>query len=300
MEKQKKKKTVPAALHSEISEYASLLRVLRATDMLDVTTQLTRLDAPPERHPTSVDEEEPGLHEGPTSPDADRRGISGLQMEDKDSILPRVSRNTWTRWPLLAEDLHTPEWTFEDEVHSLAKQVLLSDISTPSQASSDACPELRNVDSSVFTEDQIEALLPPSSLRTLADISSSHLEHVLSALSSYSPQADKSTLHRRHPINWESVLNIVGAAGLVDGNVIRRVKLRLETIYGSRMASSNITSNASEIPATVTLHDLHSANFFDVGHTGNRQKPRPHKKAGRKPSKAQIDQRAGSPAENDT
>jgi len=211
MEKQKKRKTIPAALHSEISEYASLLRVLRTTDMLDVATQLTRLEAPSERHTPPVNEEE---REGSTSSDVDRRGVSGPSMDDKGSILPR---DTWTRWPLLAEDLHTPEWRFEDEVHSLAKQALLSEFLTPSQIPLEACPELGNVDSNVFTEDQIEALLPPPSLRALADVSSSHLEHILSALSSYSPQADKNTLHRCHPIDWESVLNIVSAAGLVDG-----------------------------------------------------------------------------------
>jgi hypothetical protein len=48
MGKRRKRKAIPAALHSEISEYASLLRVLRATDTLDITTQLTRLDSPNE------------------------------------------------------------------------------------------------------------------------------------------------------------------------------------------------------------------------------------------------------------
>jgi hypothetical protein len=128
-----------------------------------------------------------------------------------------MSRNTWTRWPLLAEDLHIPEWGFEDEVHLLAKQALLFDFSTSDQLPTDTSSESRGVDPNVLREDQIEALLPPSSLRSLADASSCHLEHILSALASYSPPVDKSTQHRRHPIGWESVLNIVSAAGLVDG-----------------------------------------------------------------------------------
>ena len=218
--KQKKRKAVPAALHSEISEYASLLRVLRATDTLDITTQLTRLDSPSlPWHATSVNEEETGQREASTLSHADRTGISSPSVEGHGrpstvdaSILPRMSRNAWTRWPLAAEDLHILEWGFEDEVHSLAKKALLFDFSTSNQLPSAS----RGVDPNMLSEDQIEALLPPSSLRPLADGSSSHMEHILSALAYYSPPLDKSTQHRRHPISWESVLNIVSATGLVD------------------------------------------------------------------------------------
>ena len=228
MGKQKKRKTVPAALHSEISEYASLLRVLRATDTLDITTQLTRLDSPSSLpHPIPVDGEETGQREASTLSHVDRTGISSpfIQVHGRPSalgasILPRMSRKTWTRWPLLAEDLHIPEWGFEDEVHSLAKKALSFDFSTSNRLLADTASSSRGVDPNVFSEDEIEALLTPSSLRTLADVSSSHLEHILSALASYSPPVDKSTQYRRHPISWESVLNIVSAAGLVDGKYV--------------------------------------------------------------------------------
>lgn len=222
--KQKKKKIVPAALHSEISEYASLLRVLRATDTLDITTQLTRINSPPSPwHATSATEGETGQREASISLHVDRMGVSSSSVQDRGRLSaldasnpPRMSRNTWTLWPLLAEDLHIPEWGFEDEIHLLAKQALLSDFSAPDQLPADNASESRGVDPNVLSEDQIEALLPPSSLRTLADVSSSHLEHILSALASYSPVVDKSTQHRRQPISWESVLNIVSATGLVD------------------------------------------------------------------------------------
>jgi hypothetical protein len=228
MGKQKKRKAVPAALHSEISEYASLLRVLRTTDTLDITTQLTRLDSPSSpRHAISMNEEETGQREASTLSRVDRTGISSLSVEGHGrpstldaSILPRMSRNTWTRWPLLTEDLHIPEWGFEDEVHSLAKRALLFNYSTSNRLPADTASVSRGVDPNVLSEDQIEALLPPSSLRTLADVSSSHLEHVLSALASYSPPVDKSTQHRRLPISWESVLNIVSTAGLVDSKYV--------------------------------------------------------------------------------
>lgn len=220
MGKQKKRKRIPAALHSEISEYASLLRALRVTDTLDLTTQLTRLDSAPSWDATlaNANKEYMGGHESPPTPSHVGRGGVALVEEKGHSLAldaSRTSRNTWTRWPLLAEDVHIPEWRFEDEVHSLAKQAFLSDLSTSS-----GIPASTPSDLNVPSEDQVEALLPPSSLRALADVSSSHLEHILSALASYTPMVDKSTQHRHHPLGWESVLNVVGATGLVDDKYV--------------------------------------------------------------------------------
>ncbi|KAH9958099.1 hypothetical protein BGW80DRAFT_1185306 [Lactifluus volemus] len=206
MGKQKKRKTVPAALHSEISEYASLLRVLRTTGMLDVTAQLTRLDSPPPPWQASpVNEEEAGLRQASTLSRGDNKGASGLSDEDK--CHPSAghgsgtsSRNTWTRWPLLAGDIHIPEWRFEDEVLSLAKQLFTIQSHRPYRA----------------TRRPSRGASTTSSLRTWTDVSSSHLEGILAALASYRPLADKSGQGRHQPIGWESVLNIVGAAGLVD------------------------------------------------------------------------------------
>lgn len=305
MGKRKKGKRIPAALHSEISEYASLLRVLRVTDALDITTQLTRLDSGPSRNATLANEEEMGRHESPTSSHVVHGGVALVEEKGHSPALgtSQTSRNTWTRWPLLAEDVHIPEWKFEDEVQSLAKQALLSDLSTSSEL-----PASTSSDLNVPSEDQVEALLPPSSLRVLADVSSSHLEKILSALASYTPVVDKSTHHRRHPLGWESVLNIVSASGLVDGeyvrlnhrceeetdleyyiSIIRNVRPRLEAIYGSRpgssdwlsplslilyslseQGSSDITSDVPELPVMTSLHDLESTNFFDGNKPGNR------------------------------
>ena len=215
MGKQKKGKRIPAALHSEISEYASLLRALRVTDTLDITTQLTRLDSAPSRAAALANEEEMGGHESHTSSHA-VHGAVALVEHSPALGTSQTSRNTWTRWPLLAEDVHIPEWKFEDEVQSLAKQALLSDLSTSSELPASTSSDL-DVPSE---EDQVEALLPPSSLRVLSDVSSSHLENILSALASYPPMVDKSTQHRHHPLGRESVLNIVSATGLVDGEYV--------------------------------------------------------------------------------
>ncbi|KAI9438194.1 hypothetical protein H4582DRAFT_1814901 [Lactarius indigo] len=244
MGKQRKRKAISAALHSEISEYASLLRVLRATDTLDIATHLTRRDSPHETGRAASVHEEPSQRDTPTSSRVEsKRATSSLDEEtgrsspEGDSVHPGRSWKNWTRWPLVPEDVHLPEWGFEDEVYSLAKQVLLSDVSyqdPPLAASSSRFRGADSDDSNVLVEDRAEVLLPPSSLRALADVSSSHLERILSALASYSLSAEESTHDRSHPIGWESVLNVVGAAGLVDGNTIRNVKSRLTTIYGSQ------------------------------------------------------------------
>ena len=202
MGKRRKRKAIPAALHSEISEYASLLRVLRATDTLDITTQLTRLDSPNE-----TSHEEPRQRESstPSHVDTPLDEETGRSSPGDDSVHPGRSWKNWTRWPLVPEDVHLPEWGFEDEVYSLAKQVLLSDVS------------YRDANSDALIEDKAEVLLPPSSLRALSDVSSSQLERILSALASYSRSEEENTRGRSHPIGWESVLNVVGTAGLVDG-----------------------------------------------------------------------------------
>ena len=214
MGKQKKKKRVPAALHSEISEYASLLRALRVTDALDITAQLTR----PVSAPILANDEVMGRYESPMTSHVVYEGVAPIEEKGHSPALDasQKSRNTWTRWPLLAEDVHIPEWRFEDEVHSLAKEALLSDLSTSSEL-----PASTPSDLNVSGEDQVEVLLPPSSLRVLADVSSSHLEHILSALASYTPMVDKSVQHRHHPLDWESVLNIVSATRLVDSEYVR-------------------------------------------------------------------------------
>jgi hypothetical protein len=208
MGKRRKRKAIPAALHSEISEYASLLRTLRATDTLDITTHLTRLDSPRQTTHQETDKRKsptPSSVATPIDEETSRSSPEG------DTVHPGRSWKNWTRWPLVPEDVHLPEWGFEDEVYSLAKHVLLSDVSylNSRDANSD--------DSNVLIEDRAEVLLPPSSLRALADVSSSHLERILSALASYSLSAEESAHDRSHPLGWESVLNVVGAAGLVDG-----------------------------------------------------------------------------------
>ncbi|KAI0299450.1 hypothetical protein B0F90DRAFT_1818190 [Multifurca ochricompacta] len=302
MGKQKKKrKTVPAALHSEISEYAALIRVLRVSDTLDIATHLTRVDTPhPSWQATSGIKRETGWLEASTSSQADYNGVSSPSIEFQGhpstgdaSVPPGTSRNTWTRWPLLAGDIHIPEWGFEDEVHSLAKQVLAFGTSNLNYLPVLTSSQFHGIDPSTLNEDPVEVLLPPSSLRALSDVSSSHLEHILSALASYCPSVEKSAHDRHYPIGWDDVLDIVGATGLFDGNVIRNVKVRLEAIYGPHLDSSDVITNLPHSSTTATFQDLVNADFFDDRNLRNRQKPGRYKKSSRKPSITLLHQHTG-------
>jgi len=152
-------------------------------------------------------------------------------------------------------------------VYSLAKQVLLSEVS-PLNVSS----RFRGADfddSNALIEDRADELLPPSSLRALADVSSSHLERILSALASYSPSAEESAQDRSHPIGWENVLNVVGTAGLIDRNIIRSVKSRLVTIYGSETDVIDTSDDIAEPPTMAALHGLDVADIIDGENCGN-------------------------------
>ncbi|KAI9463960.1 hypothetical protein BJY52DRAFT_1184374 [Lactarius psammicola] len=306
MGKQRKRKAIPAALHSEISEYASLLRVLRATDTLDIATHLTRLDSPHETDQATFAHDGPGQRESPTSSRVEsKRATSTLDEEtgrsspEADFVHPGRSWKNWTRWPLVPEDVHLPEWGFEDEVYSLAKQVLLSDVSylNSSLAGSSRFRGADSDDSNVLIEDRAEVLLPPSSLRALADVSSSHLERILSALASYNFSMEESTHDRSHPIGWESVLNVVGTAGLVDGNIIRNVKSRLTTIYGSQ---TDVIDTADDIgnvepPMMVALHDLDVADIIGGENSGNWRKEGLYEKPSRgPPTTTLVHPRAGT------
>jgi hypothetical protein len=132
---------VPAALHHELSEYASLLRALRTRDTLDVTKHLTKpfpmtLSQASDDHPSSEDEMNEMLDklsksnhfsstvssytdDAPSSRSRSRSRVHEVPCRKK-----QIPRDHWTRWPLMLDDVLEPEWTLEDEVAVVASQVV--------------------------------------------------------------------------------------------------------------------------------------------------------------------------------
>src|SRR5690348_14056109 len=108
---------LPPSLQSELTEYSSLIRALRARDTLDISAQLR--NPPPQINSK--------LH---TSAEDDDLGSSSSKSAGSPATVPtrrrhsperkrrRTNDHAWTRWPLRFRDVYVPEWTLEDEIES--------------------------------------------------------------------------------------------------------------------------------------------------------------------------------------
>jgi hypothetical protein len=215
----KSRKRVSAALHSELSEYSSLIRALRTGDTLDLASQLTRPATSVSQQNTPESDED---QEDVTSSDVSTsRNVSPNTALDKGkgrrlkgskkagSSGKTKAKDNWTRWPLLAEDIHAPEFEFRDEIKALALHVFQNQ---RLEDSNDA--------NTLLGDDDEDTILPPSLLDSLTLASATHLAQVLSALAAHIPLMEKSMQNRIKPIGWESVLDIVAATGLVDAKSV--------------------------------------------------------------------------------
>lgn len=251
---------VPAALHSELSEYSSLIRALRTNNALDLTAQLTsslpasvaetahyeddhdhddqeilaRTDETEVVNPVEDDtkdseyaEEDPARVEEATAHQRERK-------VQRNALKAKLPKDTWTRWPLLAGDVHAPEWTFEDEVRLLAERSMRKH--TPTASDPDVAQEAPSEDpadgntpsayvgaarkpdlgDTVDDDDLTDSLLTEYALDGLAASTSRYLSQLLALLATYVPAGEKSMQNRVHPINWESVLDIAAVNGLVQ------------------------------------------------------------------------------------
>ncbi|KAF9494332.1 hypothetical protein BDN71DRAFT_1449056 [Pleurotus eryngii] len=240
-----KRKQIPTELHSELSEYSSLLRALRTSHTLDLSSQLTQRQSSPHSRSTSQED----LGELIALDDADRSqddlraktDAHTLNAMTADSSFHRArssasqsqgkKSDTWTRWPLLAGDVLVPEWGFEDEMKLFALHVLRSHYGQDATSDEDDWDE--EFESSAWSS-------------SLAHVSSLHLTRILALLATHTPIGNKSMQNRINPVGWEMVINALGAYGsdFVDETALARVKQRLEAIYGT---SSSIDAAPSRV-----------------------------------------------------
>src|SRR5262245_57900443 len=129
---------------TELADYASLLRSLATADALDLSSHLTR------------------------------------PLLNPSQKLNRKYKRLCTRWPLLPQDVHVPEWGFEDEI-----QLLVSSRSDD-------------------LDDDDDEPLPPS----LFEQASTHLSTILTHVSAHVPRTAESLQDRFRPLGWESILEI--------------------------------------------------------------------------------------------
>ncbi|KAJ3716492.1 hypothetical protein C8R42DRAFT_724958 [Lentinula raphanica] len=285
------RKRIPATLHSELSEYSSLLRAIRTNDSLDVTSQLTRYfsnkgkdierplalsesDEDYQYHSEDEDSEEENAsgdeagfgRRAKLSSQGSKKTTSRLQSQATEESIASTKdptpRENWTRWPLLVQDVPPPEWTLRDEVANIATFLLpRTNSSTDDDLESENCfdPE---IDPSVS---QMVTTMTLSSLR--------YLDSILASLAAIIPERPSSMINRLAPAGWQTVLaalQIQAASRSLDETSIKtleRVQNRLADLYGVSsasqttlpLASSSSTTNTPSQPPPTSDPQTHSS-----------------------------------------
>ena len=242
---------VSAALHAELTEYASLLRALRTSHTLDLTNHLTKhansrgassdrgavstdiepedeveqeaSDSPrylnSETHMATTPVAAPGLETDVSVSISDSRPGKG-----KKRMRPSETSDMWTRWPLLAGDVHIPEWELGEEVRLIAVQAMQhSSWATKADVSGN-----HDVDENIqmagdqsgdeLIPDDVdsEALLTPAFLHILSTLTASHLKQILTLLTANTPRVEKSMQDRIAPADWQDVLRAAAGSGSIS------------------------------------------------------------------------------------
>lgn len=223
-----KQKRVPAALHSELTEYSSLLRALRTSNTLDVTTHLTKHHKSLESVDDDIgdwddidlDNEE--LESQNTSPVAGPSTLPEPEAKPQKRTTKR-KRDTWTRWPLLAEDVPVPEWSLEDEVALLASLALkhqhspllaeLEEQQEPDLGSEEALELDSDPEPDVDAENPV--YIPYVTLSA-----SNFLSSVLARVAAHTPLRPPSMQNRIGPIGWKTVLEVLASSTDVDAKCV--------------------------------------------------------------------------------
>ncbi|KAK7042448.1 hypothetical protein R3P38DRAFT_3309742 [Favolaschia claudopus] len=240
MSKQKRK-YVPNALHSELSEYSSLLRALETSDHLDVAKRLT--EPPPNKKqkvnkikesqradlPGDEDFRSGAGNSSPLAPpfnqtreeeDVEYFGVGTLNSQDETAPYQEErtrKRVAWTLWPLLAKDLSVPEWGLQDEIDAIVRQCSQNNYTS---AAADDDGDLEEVGEA------------PTWLPHLTVSASTFLSSLFALLAHHTPARPQSAQDRLNPINWKMVLDILGSCGHVDAELLSNVRRRMEAIYG--------------------------------------------------------------------
>ncbi|KAM6501111.1 hypothetical protein JOM56_004125 [Amanita muscaria] len=234
-----KPRVLPTALHSELTEYSSLLRTLRTNNILDVSLHITQSGR--DGNILVSDEEEipsqdPTWQEQVTDAVDNGNGTNRKREREQHG----QKRDNWTRWPLLLKDVYKPTWNFEDEVAIVASQALkLNSTSLPSSQEDDpqTCPAERTEYANNDAEDDdLGADDPevPSYYKYIAMSTYDFLLNTLALIASHPPPRPPSMQNRIEPLDWRSVLEIVSAYGdysVVDEQILNQVQARMETLY---------------------------------------------------------------------
>lgn len=197
-----KRMFVPTALHAELTEYTNLVRVLRTTRTLDLTTHL--------------------LHHA-----AQHKG----KEKEKDP-------DTWTPWPII--DCPVPEWSLEDEIQQLSETVVRQQEQARTARAQDDGEVDQTTDhdgSDSGSDSDLEGLSPAAANRLVLH-TASVLVHILNLMADQRPSAPGSMQNRLWAMNWEDVISLLAVGGVIDSTYVlfRRCTV-LETPPGSPFSS---------------------------------------------------------------
>jgi len=229
-----KRKRIPAALHSELTEYSSLIRALRTTNSLDVTSHITK------PRPYSVQISFPPCTSVVSSPGLTVETPSNLSSRKRKRSSGSPSRprrrDAWTRWPLLANDVYVPEWSLEDEIGILAAQALKLRPHPPLPVFPSRSSTSNSNDGDNYEdEDDEDNGDAPSYLSPLTNAASTYLSTILALLVAHTPNRPLSQQNRIEPIGWRAVLDMLSSCGdpsVANQKIITNVRTRMEAVYG--------------------------------------------------------------------
>jgi hypothetical protein len=242
-----KRQLIPAALREELTEYSSLLRALRTTQALDVTALLTEPYASNDKNGeddwTGRSSESVLAAAPPLNTSADRSSSKRKLSEFMPEPEPHWRyRDQWTRWPIPAKDVPAPDWSLEDEIAAIVKQVLAPACLSPFHSStSSASSEDDEIDDDedeqatrpidvkldqstpdidLHTDSEDEGDLYHQSLaKTLTPIIHNKLESIFALIATHTIARTDGMQNRIEPFDWRDLINILGssaAAHLVD------------------------------------------------------------------------------------
>lgn len=242
-------KRVKAALHTELTEYAALLRAIRTNATLDIVPQLAKasrphtpvtsvsvddLDHEGSPAPASEADEDSLIGNGEAEHEASQstplRGQQAKRLEKgkgkakavtskrtKRSKRKRDDDDNWTTWPLLKEHCPLPDWTFDEEIIAIVEQYLRSRSSSfqKPDGGGDANATMartRDLDDDDLDDDA----LSPAHLSGLVTEVASKLTCILALLAAHRSDTTFTKHGRIVPMTWLDVLEIVGVAGIFD------------------------------------------------------------------------------------
>ncbi|KAJ7628437.1 hypothetical protein FB45DRAFT_918281 [Roridomyces roridus] len=246
-----KRERVPASLHHELTEYSSLLRALQFNDPLEVANDIAR-EPPRKRARLNKDGSQP-VEQEEAAPQPD-------EAEPAKRRHRKRKRDTWTRWPLLVNDITVPEWGLADELEALVR-ASLKERESPDDDDDD---------------------LDPSYLPHVTQSASNFLSAVLALIANHTPPRPQSMQERINPIGWQTVLAILGSCcddSLIDATMLSNVRARMEAMNGPGQEDDGraaVRVQARRAVKARTAEALHAADDALLSFTGPpKRQPKP-------------------------